>query len=127
MGDAHMLRLGLVSAALCFAIGLSSVQAQPDAIPKDIAYRQATIMSEGIRLAADVFVLKENEGKALPTIIMSHGWGGIAKSLRPQALDFARAGYFVVVFDHRGWGASEGRVLAAKPLARGNSKGPVTA
>ena len=29
---------------------------------------------------------------------------------------FARAGYFVVTFDYRGWGPSEGRIVATKPL-----------
>src|SRR4051812_21661002 len=93
-GDHDMAKkyLRLVSGAL-MSIG-SLVRAQPAEVapPKDIAYRRASIVSEGIRLAADVYTLKDNEDKALPTIIMSHGWGGVAKSLTPQALDFARAG-----------------------------------
>lgn len=119
--------LGLVGGALFLAASLAHAQPAEVALPKDIAYRRASIVSEGIRLAADVYSLKDNEDKALPTIIMSHGWGGVAKSLTPQALDFARAGYFVVVFDYRGWGASEGRVLLTKPLARDKSVGPITA
>src|SRR5262245_2640345 len=73
--------------------------------PDDIAFRQATIMSEGSRIVAELFTLKEQQGKPLPTIIMCHGWGGTAERLRPDALVFARAGYFVVAFDYRGWGA----------------------
>ncbi len=46
---------------------------------------------------------------------MSHGWGGTAALLRPQALDFAGAGYFVIAFDYRGWGASDARVILASP------------
>lgn len=118
---------GLVGAGLLVMGTLARAQPAADSLPTDVEYRRATIVSEGIRLAADVFTLKENTAKALPTIIMSHGWGGVAKSLRPQALDFARAGYFVVVFDYRGWGASEGRVLLTKPLARSNRAGPFTA
>jgi uncharacterized protein len=118
---------GLGAGALLFIGSLVHAQLADEPLPKDITYRRATIVSEGIRLAADVFSLKENGDKALPTIIMSHGWGGVAKSLRPQALDFARAGYFVVVFDYRGWGASEGRVLLTKPLARIKAAGPFTA
>jgi pimeloyl-ACP methyl ester carboxylesterase len=108
-------------------VGMLHAQSADEALPADIAYRRATVFSEGIRLAADVFALKENADKALPTIIMCHGWGGVAKSLRPQALDFARAGYFVVVFDYRGWGASEGRVLLANPLERAQPTGSITA
>jgi uncharacterized protein len=95
--------------------------------PADIAFRQVTILSEGSRLAAEVFALKESTDKALPTIILCHGWGGVAQQLRPQAVAFARAGYFVVTFDYRGWGPSEGRLAATKPLARGKAGEPIAA
>jgi len=95
--------------------------------PADIAYRQATVISEGSRLSAEVFALKDKAGQALPTIVMCHGWGGVAERLRPDALVFARSGYFVVTFDYRGWSASEGRLLAAKPLVRGKPGEPVNA
>src|SRR5262245_59611670 len=88
--------------------------------PADIAYRQATIISEGSRLAAELFTLKQNADNPLPTIIMCHGWGGIAQRLRPDAVVFAQAGYFVVTFDYRGWGSSEGRIVSTRPLVRGN-------
>src|SRR5262245_25859494 len=104
---------------------------QPDTTafkpPEEIAYRQATIVSEGARLAAELFHLKSNEGQALPTIVMCHGWGGVAERLRPDAVAFARAGYFVVTFDDGGWGPSEGRIVTAHPLVRGKPGGPVTA
>ena len=95
--------------------------------PEDIAFRKATIISEGSRMAAELFSLKENENKPLPTIIMCLGWGGVAQRLRPDAVVFARAGYFVVTFDYRGWGPSEGRVVLTKPLMRGKPGEPVTA
>jgi pimeloyl-ACP methyl ester carboxylesterase len=111
------------------AVATLSLHAQPPVkeLPADIAYRRATVISEGIRLAADCYTLKENEGKALPTILMSHGWGGEASMLRSDALAFARAGYFVVAFDYRGWGASEGRVVLTRPVARGKPGEPFTA
>ena len=95
--------------------------------PEGIAFRQATIVSEGSRLAAEVFSLKESEDKALPTIILCHGWGGTAQGLRPEAVAFARAGYLAVVFDYRGWGGSEGRLVATKPLKRGKANEPIAA
>ena len=94
--------------------------------PADIAYRQATIVSEGSRLAAELFAPKNSEDKPLPTIIMCHGWGGIALRLRPEAAAFAQAGYFVVTFDYRGWGPSEGRIVSTSPLARSKPGEPVT-
>jgi dienelactone hydrolase len=50
-------------------------------------------------------------GKKLPTIIMSHGWGGTVAGLRRDAARFAQVGYLVVAFDYRGWGASDSRVI----------------
>jgi len=83
--------------------------------PDDISFRSQTIVSEGARLAAELFSLKSLDGKKLPTIIMSHGWGGTAAQLRPDAIEFAKSGYLVVTFDYRGWGKSESRVILANP------------
>ena len=37
--------------------------------------------------------------------------------LRPQAMDFAQAGYLVIAFDYRGWGGSNSRVIQTAPAA----------
>jgi dienelactone hydrolase len=95
--------------------------------PEDVGYRQATIMSEGVRLAAELFWPKEGDGKPLPTIVMSHGWGGEASLLRNEAVRFAQAGYFVVTFDYRGWGASDSRVILTSPPPKERSGGKFTA
>src|SRR5262249_17219139 len=113
---------------VCWSVRVHG-QTQPTAYkpPKDIAFRKATVISEGTRVAAELFALESNAGKTLPTVILCHGWGGVAAQLRPQAVAFARAGYFVVTFDWRGWGASEGRIVLTKPVA-GNKPGqPFTA
>ena len=77
--------------------------------------RKVDIVSEGVRLHADIYAPKASPARPLPTIIMSHGWGGTAAMLRPQASDFARAGYLVVAFDYRGWGESDSRVVLTQP------------
>src|SRR6185295_181877 len=77
--------------------------------------RKVDIVSEGVRLHADIYTPKVSPARPLPTIIMSHGWGGTAAMLRPQGSDFARAGYVVVVFDYRGWGESDSRVVLTRP------------
>ena len=69
----------------CMEVDAQSESA-PYRAPDDITFRQATIISEGSRLAAEVFSLKGNEEKQLPTIVMCHGWGGIAAGLRPEAV-----------------------------------------
>ncbi len=82
---------------------------------EEVATRTATVSSEGVRLHADLYYPRAMEGKRLPTVIMSHGWGGTAAMLRTQASDIAAAGYLVVVFDYRGWGQSDSRVILTAP------------
>src|SRR5262245_18631419 len=87
------------------AIGASAEEPKPDfRVPEGVTFRAADILSEGTRMSAEVFAPKDSEGKTLPTIIMSHGWGGTANALRPSAVVFAKAGYLVIAFDYRGWG-----------------------
>ena len=83
--------------------------------PEDVSFRTATIMSEGTRMAAELFAPKMPASEKLPTIVMSHGWGGTAQQLRADAAKFAQAGYLVVTFDYRGWGASDSRVILTSP------------
>ena len=83
--------------------------------PDQIEFRTANIMSEGVRLQAELFSLKTLSGKPLPTVIMAHGWGGTAANFRWDALALANAGYLVITFDYRGWGQSDGRVVLTAP------------
>jgi len=71
-----------------------------------------------------MFYPKADEGQKLPTIIMGHGWGGVAASFRLDAVELAHAGYLVITFDYRGWGESDSRVilLSAEPPGTGNDK-----
>ena len=71
-----------------------------------VTQRHVVIYSEGVRMSGTVYYLQAQEGKKLPTVILSHGWGGMAGLLRPEAERFARAGYFALAFDYRGWGDS---------------------
>lgn len=83
--------------------------------PQGISYRADDFYSDNVRLSAQWFYASENEGKKLPTIVMAHGWGGVAARLRKDAIDLAHAGYLVVIFDYRGWGDSDGRVVRTGP------------
>jgi len=86
-----------------------------------ITERRVEIYSEGIRLTGTVFYLQSLDGKKLPTVILSHGWGGTAAMLGPQAEQFATAGYFVLAFDYRGWGESDSRWVRDDAVAVGSS------
>ena len=76
--------------------------------------RRASVSSEGIALAADVYQHRAHGGKPRPTIVLCHGWGGEAAGLRRTATAFAEAGYTAITFDYRGWGESSGRLVASK-------------
>ncbi len=114
-------RRGLLALFLCITLLARATQAQtasqsaPFNPPDDIQFRAASIISEGTRIAAEVYSLKSLDGKRLPTIVLCHGWGGTAKDLRPEGIAFARAGYLVVAIDYRGWGESDARLVLTGP------------
>ena len=83
--------------------------------PDNIDFRTANIVSEGVRLHAELFSRTSLAGKPLPTVIMAHGWGGVAANFRRDAIDIANAGYLVITFDYRGWGESDARITLTKP------------
>src|SRR5258708_1630640 len=106
---------GVVAVVLfCASSGLRAQDRAADfQAPDDVVVRAADILSEGTRMAAEVFAPKKPKTEKLPTIIMSHGWGGTAAALRADALVFAKAGYLVIAFDYRGWGNSDARLILA--------------
>ena len=82
----------LLAAVLLVLASASTASAQraagAAALPADVDHTPATIMSEGSRLAADLFWPKASAAERLPTIVMSHGWGGEAVMLRRDAVEF---------------------------------------
>lgn len=95
-------RLVSLLAALWLALTTTLACAQ-------LVERRVDLHSEGIRMSGFVMHPTVKDGTRLPAVILSHGWGGTAALLRPEAERFAQAGYFVLVFDYRGWGDSDGR------------------
>ncbi|THD72136.1 CocE/NonD family hydrolase [Phenylobacterium sp.] len=89
--------------------------------PEGIGFKATDFLSENVRLTAQWFWAAGNEGRKLPTVIVAPGWGATAANLRQDAVDLARAGYLVMLFDYRGWGDSDGRVMLAdkRPAADG--------
>jgi dienelactone hydrolase len=101
------------------ALRATAQESKPDVpVPEGVTFRAADILSEGTRMSAEVFAPEGSEGRKLPTIIMSHGWGGTAEGLRHSAIAFAKAGYLVITFDYRGWGKSDSRLILAGPKRR---------
>lgn len=105
----------LAGLLLLFWTELARSQAPQYRPPDGVSFRTADIFSEGVRMSAEVFSPTGSEGQKLPTLLMSHGWGGVAAQLRTDAVEFAQAGYLVVTFDYRGWGTSDARVILTQP------------
>lgn len=78
-----------------------------------------TFWSDGTRLAADLY---RPEGVAdsdrLPVIVLCHGWGGTKDepALKRHAEAFSTEGFATFALDYRGWGESDGKVVAKGPL-----------
>ena len=88
--------------------------------------RSVVVSSDGVRIAATIYH-PTAATTPLPTIIMSHGWGGTAAGLEAQARDFAAAGYVAIAFDYRGWGKSDARVILTAPAPDHADAAPFTA
>jgi len=71
-----------------------------------------TVWSEGSRLAAELIAPDAGEAP-LPAILLCHGWAGLKEHLAERyAMRFAEAGFVCLVFDYRGWGGSDGRMIS---------------
>lgn len=105
-----------ITCCLLFCLVLP-FKAHTQQIPDTVNVRSVDIWSEGTRMSGTVFTPSGIAGtEQLPTILMAHGWGGVASQLVRDALAFAEAGYLVVTFDYRGWGDSDGRIVAESAL-----------
>jgi hypothetical protein len=125
--------LATLAALAAFAAATASAQQQvgrpadpPFTLPADVEVRQAAILSDGTRLAADLYVRKGAPGK-LPVIVLAYGWGGTKASFRAEAAAFAEAGFLAVLFDYRGWGESDGRIVLAEAMPGEKPGGVFTA
>ncbi len=86
--------------------------------------RDLDLFSQGTRIAASLFVPDDAEDDA-PAILLAHGWGGLRSHLVRYAELFARAGFAALIFDYRGWGDSDGRLIY-EGGERLTTPGPVT-
>ena len=78
-------------------------------------------------MAGDLYRPAEAEaGAKLPTIVMSHGWGGTKAGLVNYAKRFAAEGYIVLAFDYRGWGESDSRMVLKGEEPEADSNGEAT-
>lgn len=91
-----------------------------------ITRTSVTIWSEGSRLAAEVIRPAASAGPR-PAILLCHGWAGLKGHLAERyAVPFAEAGYVCLVFDYRGWGDSDGRLISTPQAPGLTTAGPRT-
>lgn len=77
----------------------------------DVQHQAVLIWSEGSRMAADLY--SPVAPGPHPAVLLCHGWGGEKAHLARYARKFSASGYTTLAFDYRGWGASDGRLVAA--------------
>lgn len=98
----------------------------PKSNPGDTVPKKLRLYSEGTRLAAELWLPDRTPDKAgHPTVLLCHGWGGLKSQLAPYAQKFAHAGFAALTFDYRGWGESDGRLIAmpdAPPLLQASMR-----
>jgi pimeloyl-ACP methyl ester carboxylesterase len=71
--------------------------------------RNVAFDSEGVTCRAWVYTPRAGAARPAPCIVMAHGLGGTRDAaLEPYAQAFAQAGFFVLLFDYRYLGASDG-------------------
>ncbi|MFA5892275.1 MAG: alpha/beta hydrolase, partial [Actinomycetota bacterium] len=71
--------------------------------------REVAFLSGGVTCRAWLYVPAEASQRPAPCIVMAHGLSGTRDaSLEPYAKRFADAGFYVVLFDYRYLGASDG-------------------
>ncbi len=91
-------------------------------------HQAVTIWSEGTQLAGDLWM---PDGLAaadkLPAILLCHGWGGLKEHLnQTYAPWFSKAGFIVMTFDYRGWGASAAKLVPIGNIPQPDSNGEVS-
>ncbi len=81
--------------------------------------REVAFPSDGVTCRAWAYVPDERVARPAPCIVMAHGLGGTRNaSLEPYAERFVRSGFFVVLFDYRYLGDSDGEPRQLISIAR---------
>ncbi len=88
--------------------------AWPTPAPSTIATRDVTISAPGgpgvdepVQLDSTLYLPAQTPA---PAVIMAHGFGGSKRSVAADAQDLARAGFVVLAYSARGFGASTGQI-----------------
>jgi len=87
----------------------SGLHAGEGAIPAPCRRRDVAFQSGGVTCRGWLFEPRDDVPRPAPCIVMAHGLGGNREcALAPYAQRFAAAGFYVLLFDYRHIGASDG-------------------
>jgi ABC-2 type transport system ATP-binding protein len=114
--------IGLLAAiAIVSSLRSSGSPVTPEALTLDGAPTSSSDATP-VRLDADLYLpltegtdSAENTRPTSPAILLAHGFGGSKKSVAAQAESFAAAGFVVLAYSARGFGASTGSISMNAP------------
>jgi ABC-2 type transport system ATP-binding protein len=75
--------------------------------------------ADGKPVKLDATMLTTDPAAARPAIVLAHGFGGTKTDSEPTARTLALAGYTVIIYTARGFGASGGRIHLNHPAYEG--------
>ncbi|MCX7008365.1 MAG: hypothetical protein NTY53_14140, partial [Kiritimatiellaeota bacterium] len=112
-----------------FTVAMEAAQLQqPTPLPGNVEKRDVIIWSDGVRMAADLYLpkgLKKDE--KLPAVLFCAGTGGTKKGTpQKRAPHFVQAGFVFLAFDYRGWGESDSRLMSLDKQPVPDAKSEVT-
>jgi dipeptidyl aminopeptidase/acylaminoacyl peptidase len=108
----------------------SSAASQPKTrpLPEGAEKKAVIIYSDGVKMRGDLY-LPKGAGKddRRPAVLFCAGTAGVKAGTPVQmAPYFLDAGFVFLAFDYRGWGESDGKLIAAEPIPKPDEKGEVT-
>jgi ABC-2 type transport system ATP-binding protein len=75
--------------------------------------------ADGKPVKLDATILTTDPGAQRPAVVLAHGFGGTKADSEPTARTLALAGYTVIIYTARGFGASGGRIHLNNPAYEG--------
>ena len=75
--------------------------------------------ADGKPIKLDATILTTDPATPHPAIVLAHGFGGTKNDSEPTARTLASAGYTVIIYTARGFGASGGRIHLNNPAYEG--------
>lgn len=75
--------------------------------------------ADGTPVKLDATILTTDPATPRPAIVLAHGFGGTKNDSEPTARSLALAGYTVIIYTARGFGASGGRIHLNNPAYEG--------